>query len=141
VAERLSPSRECEIFPIHVTEDVNEIIPYLPRTMVAHIRNNAGPMEVRESELKFGCHLAGFVYKVSYEGKDYIKKEVSDSYDVHEFLYEANALNALNGFDHIIRLETLMIDDSRTTVKGLLIEFAQRNALVNLLYDHKGKIP
>jgi len=124
-----------------VTEDVNEIIPYLPRTMVAHIRNNAGPMEVRESELKFGCHLAGFVYKVSYEGKDYIKKEVSDSYDVHEFLYEANALNALNGFDHIIRLETLMIDDSRTTVKGLLIEFAQRNALVNLLYDHKGKIP
>ncbi len=98
-------------------------------------------MKVRESELEFCCHLAGFVYKVSYEDKNYIKKEVSDSYDVHEFLYEANALNALNGSDHIIRLETLMIDDSRTTVTSLLIEFAQRDALVNLLYDHKGKIP
>ncbi len=141
VAERLSPSRECEIFHIHVTKDVNEIISYLPWTMVAHIRNNAGLMKVRESELEFCCHLAGFVYKVSYEDKNYIKKEVSDSYDVHEFLYEANALNALNGSDHIIRLETLMIDDSRTTVKSLLIEFAQRDALVNLLYDHKGKIP
>lgn len=97
-------------------------------------------MTVRESELEFCCHLIEFVYKVSYEDKNYIKKEVSDSYNVHEFLYETNALNALNDFDHIIQLKTFMINDSRTIMKSLLIEFAQRDALINLLYDHKGKI-
>jgi serine/threonine protein kinase len=98
------------------------------------------PREIRESELAFDSHLSGFVYKVKYCGKDYIKKEIPGPDTVDEFLYEINAIHALTGSTSVIRLEAIVVDDSRQTVKGLLISFAERGALVDLLYDHKGEI-
>jgi serine/threonine protein kinase len=130
---------------VHVTEDMNEIIPYPQRRTVSHILENSDspipPMEIRESDLEFDSHLSGFVYKVRYEGKDYIKKEIPGPDTVDEFLYEVNALHDLHDTENVIRLEAIVVDDSRQVVKGLLISYAERGALVDLLYDHKGQIP
>jgi serine/threonine protein kinase len=127
---------------VHVTEDTNEIIPYPPITSVEHILEDDDfkPREIRESELVFDSHISGFVYKVQYCGKDYIKKEIPGPDTVDEFLYEINALHALIGSDSVIQLEAIVVDDQRETVKGLLIGFAEQGALVDLLYDHKGEI-
>ncbi len=126
---------------VHVTEDVNEIIPYPPKSSVDHILNDQHfrPREVTECELAFDSHLSGFVYKVRYEGKDYIKKEIQGPDTVDEFLYEINALHALTGSDCVIQLEAIVVDDAREFVKGLLISYAEQGALVDLLYDHKGE--
>ncbi|KAI1619131.1 hypothetical protein EDD36DRAFT_52199 [Exophiala viscosa] len=128
---------------VHVTEDVNEIIPYPPRNTVAHILDHKDfrPMEVQENELAFDSHLSGFVYKVRHENKVYIKKEIPGPDTVDEFLYEINALHALHGSSHVIQLEALVLDDKRQSVRGLLISFAEKGAVVDLLYDHRGSIP
>lgn len=128
---------------VHVTEDVNEIIPYPARTTVGHILDDDDfrPMMVRESELTFDSHLSGFVYKVRYKDKDFIKKEIPGPDTVDEFLYEINALHALHGSNHVIQLEAIVLDDTETLVKGLLIGFAEKGAIVDLLYDHRGAIP
>ena len=127
---------------VHVTEDTNEIIPYPPKTSVEHILEDESfrPREIKESELAFDSHISGFVYKVRYCGKDYIKKEIPGPDTVDEFLYEINALHALTGSNSVIQLEAIVVDDSRETVKGLLISFAEQGALVDLLYDHKDEI-
>ena len=127
---------------VHVTEDVNETIPYPAASTVQHIMSDEEfqPMEVLESDLIFDSHLSGFVYKVSYRGKTYIKKEIPGPDTVDEFLYEINALHALHGSQYVIQLEAIVVDDSRQLVKGLLINFAERGAIVDLLYDHKGEI-
>ncbi|OAP59751.1 hypothetical protein AYL99_04753 [Fonsecaea erecta] len=127
---------------VHVTEDVNEIIPYPPKTTLSHILNDEAfrPMQIRESELTFDSHLSGFVYKVIHKGTVYIKKEIPGPDTVDEFLYEINALHALHDSDHVIKLEAIILDDSETVVKGLLIGFAERGAIVDLLYDHRGAI-
>ena len=128
---------------VHVTEDVNESIPYPQKSTVAHILEDDDfrPMEVLESELSFESHLSGFVYKVTYQGRTYIKKEIPGPDTVDEFLYEVNALHALHGSKYVIQLEAIVLDDSGELVKGLLIGFAERGAVVDLLYDHKGEIP
>jgi Protein tyrosine and serine/threonine kinase len=129
---------------VHVTEDVNEIIPYPQRRTVSHVLENSDspipPMEVRECDLEFDSHLSGFAYKVRYGGKDYIKKEIPGPDTVDEFLYEVNALHDLHDTESVIRLEAIVVDDSRQLVKGLLISYAERGALVDLPYDHKGQI-
>ena len=127
---------------VHVTEDTNEIIPYPPITSVEHILEDDDfkPRVIRESELVFDSHISGFVYKVRFCGKDYIKKEIPGPDTVDEFLYEINALHALIGSDSVIQLEAIVVDDQQETVKGLLIGFAEQGALVDLLYDHKGEI-
>ncbi|KAK5052568.1 hypothetical protein LTR84_002433 [Exophiala bonariae] len=128
---------------VHVTEDVNEIIPYPPRNTVAHILNDHEfqPMEVRESELIFDSHLSGFVYKIRHKGRVFIKKEIPGPDTVDEFLYEINALHALHGSSNVIALEAIVVDDVRENVKGLLISYAERGAIVDLLYDHRGSTP
>ena len=128
---------------VHVTEDVNEVIPYPPRLSVQHILTDQfNPIaEARECEISFLSHLSGFVYKVSFQGREYIKKEIPGPDTVDEFLYEVNALHALSDSACVIKLEAVVLDDSRQTVKGLLISYAERGALVDLLYDHKGNIP
>ncbi|KIX02194.1 uncharacterized protein Z518_08133 [Rhinocladiella mackenziei CBS 650.93] len=128
---------------VHVTEDVNEIIPYPPRYTVAHILSDEefSPMEVRESDLTFDSHLSGFVYKIRYKGKVYIKKEIPGPDTVDEFLYEINALHALHGSSHVIQLEAIVLDDTQQSVRGLLISYAEKGAIVDLLYDHRGSIP
>lgn len=129
---------------VHVTEDVNEIIPYPQRRTVSHILENSDspspPMEVREGDLEFDSHLSGFVYKVRYNGRDYIKKEIPGPDTVDEFLYEVNALHDLHDTDYVIRLEAVVVDDSQQLVKGLLISYAERGALVDLLYDCRGQL-
>ncbi|KAK5553965.1 hypothetical protein LTR46_008072 [Exophiala xenobiotica] len=128
---------------VHVTEDVNEIIPYPPRYTVAHIVQNEEfrPMQVRENELIFDSHLSGFVYKVKHKGKVFIKKEIPGPDTVDEFLYEINALHALHGSKHVVQLEAIVLDDEEQFVKGLLISYAEKGAVVDLLYDHRGAIP
>ena len=127
---------------VHVTEDVNEIIPYPPRNTVAHILNDEEfqPMSIKENELVFDSHLSGFVYKVQYKGQTYIKKEIPGPDTVDEFLYEINALHALHDSEHVIKLEALVLDDTESVVKGLLIGYADKGAVVDLLYDHRGSI-
>ncbi|KAF7504054.1 hypothetical protein GJ744_002883 [Endocarpon pusillum] len=129
---------------VHVTEDVNEIIPYPPRLSVQHIlADRTHPIrEAREHELNFLSHLSGFVYKISFQGREYIKKEIPGPDTVDEFLYEVNALHALSAASSVIKLEAIVMDDSRQTVKGLLISYAERGALVDLLYDnHQDELP
>jgi hypothetical protein len=127
---------------VHVTEDVNEIIPYPPKSTVAHILEDERfkPMEVLESELVFDSHLSGFVYKVNHQGKTYIKKEIPGPDRVDEFLYEINALHALHGLKYVIQLEAIAVDKLRQSAKGLLISYTERGAVVDLLYDQKGEI-
>jgi serine/threonine protein kinase len=122
---------------VHVTEDVNEIIPYPPIASIRHLR---GARCVPEHLLHFDSHLSGFVYKVQLGGHPYIKKEIPGPDTVDEFLYEINALHALNGAPNVIRVEGIVVDDSQEVVKGLLISYAEQGALVDMLYEQRGRI-
>ena len=121
---------------VHVTEDVNEIIPYPPISAVQHIPGR----HFKESELKFEAHMSGFVYKVQVHGKMWIKKEIPGPDSVDEFLYEINALTDLKGSRNVIQLMGLVVDEEETLVKGLLIGYAEQGALVDIIYDHKGHL-
>ena len=123
---------------VHVTEDVNEIIPYPPIASVAHLAN---AKRIRESEIAFDSHLSGFVYRVKYQGRDYIKKEIPGPDTVDEFLYEINALYAINGSSSVIDFRGIIVDEKRKLVKGLLIDYAEQGALVDLIYDYKNSLP
>ncbi|KAJ5702927.1 hypothetical protein N7488_010475 [Penicillium malachiteum] len=123
---------------VHVTEDVNETIPYPPISSIGHLR---GAQCVPENFLHFENHLSGFVYKVRLGGHEYIKKEIPGPDTVDEFLYEINALHALTGAPNVIRVEAIVVDDRQEVVKGLLINYAAQGALVDLLYDQRGRIP
>ncbi|KAI2789156.1 hypothetical protein POX_e07184 [Penicillium oxalicum] len=122
---------------VHVTEDVNEMIPYPPITSIRHLR---GARRVPEHFLRFESHLSGFVYKVQLGGRPYIKKEIPGPDTVDEFLYEINALHALNGAPNVIRVEGVVVDEHQEFVKGLLISYAEQGALVDLLYEQRGQI-
>lgn len=130
---------------VHVTEDVNETIPYPSRTMVRHVLDDedvaARPMELCEKDIAFDAHLSGFVYRVWHNDRVYIKKEIPGPDTIDEFLYEINALHSLQGSDNVIKLEAIILDDTRQVVKGLLITYAERGAIVDILYDNRGRIP
>lgn len=123
---------------VHVTEDVNESIPYPPTSCVGHLHN---AQLIPENELHFDAHLSGFVYNVRLDDKIFIKKEIPGPDTVDEFLYEINALHDLNGSRYVIQVEGIVVDDQRKVVKGLLISYAEQGALVDLLYEQSGKIP
>ncbi|KAL8688996.1 MAG: hypothetical protein Q9218_005232 [Villophora microphyllina] len=118
---------------VHVTEDVNEIIPYPS----IHTLQYLNCRRIKEKDLCFESHMSGFVYKVSVNGEIFIKKEIPGPDSVDEFLYEINALTNLTGASNVIQFQGLVIDEDNTVVKGLLISFAEQGALVDLLYDHK----
>lgn len=118
---------------VHVTEDVNEIIPYPSVSAVQYLKCK----RIRESDLCFEAHMSGFVYKVSVDGKMFIKKEIPGPDSVDEFLYEINALTDLSGSSNVIQFQGLVVDEHNTIVKGLMISFAEQGPLVDLLYDHK----
>lgn len=122
---------------VHVTEDVNEIIPYPPTSCIGHLPE---ARLVPEYKLHFEAHLSGFVYNVRLDGKNYIKKEIPGPDTVDEFLYEINALHALNGSPNVIQVEGIVVDDRRDVVKGLLISYAEQGALVDILYEQRGTI-
>ncbi|KAI4171069.1 MAG: hypothetical protein LQ343_004481 [Gyalolechia ehrenbergii] len=118
---------------VHITEDVNEIIPYPSVNAVQYLNCRRIP----ETDLCFESHMSGFVYKVSVDDEIFIKKEIPGPDSVDEFLYEINALTDLSGSNNVIQFRGLVVDKDNTVVKGLLISFAEQGALVDLLYDHK----
>ncbi|KAE8377672.1 hypothetical protein BDV26DRAFT_293016 [Aspergillus bertholletiae] len=122
---------------VHVTEDVNEIIPYPPISCIGHLPYSR---LVREDQLHFETHLSGFVYNVRLNGKSYIKKEIPGPDTVDEFLYEINALHALQDIPNVVQVEGVVVDEHEEMVKGLLISFAEKGALVDILYEHRGTI-
>jgi hypothetical protein len=81
--------------------------------------------------------MSGFVYKVLVGGEVLIKKEIPGPDTVDEFLYEVNALNALGFSKHVIRFYGLVVDDEEEYVKGLLISYAEKGALIDIIYDHR----
>lgn len=52
-----------------------------------------------------------------------------------EFLYEVNALSALKFSSSIIGFFGVVVDDANEKVKGLLIDYAERGSLIDLIYD------
>ena len=119
---------------VHVTQDVNEIIKYPPLSAIEHLE---AVELVTESELHFQSHLSGFVYRVAVGGQSYIKKEIPGPDMIDEFLYEVNALWKLSDSDHVIDFCKIVTDDSRTCIKGLLISFADKGTLVDIIYDNR----
>ncbi|KAL4957453.1 hypothetical protein BDW69DRAFT_156384 [Aspergillus filifer] len=122
---------------VHVTEDVNEIIPYPPISSIGHLPE---AQLIPERRLDFEAHLSGFVYNVKLDGRSFIKKEIPGPDTVDEFLYEINALHALQGTPNVIQVEGIVVDDRQEVVKGLLISFAEKGALVDILYEYRGTI-
>ena len=122
---------------VHVTEDMHEIIQYPPISAIAHL----DCPKIRESQLRFDSHLSGFVYKVYHQDKIYIKKEIPSPDTVDEFLYEINALYALRDSNTVIRFGGCIVDENSEKVKGLLISYAPKGALIDILYSERGKTP
>lgn len=121
---------------VHVTEDLNEIITYPPLMSVDYL----DPVYIPESELDFESHLSGFVYRVKYQGKEFVKKEITGPDTIEEFLYEINALHALGDSKGVIDFKAIVVDDTKTVVKGLLIEDAEKGSLADIFYDFKGTL-
>ncbi|TRX98327.1 hypothetical protein FHL15_000972 [Xylaria flabelliformis] len=116
---------------VHVVEDVNEIIHFPTVRMVEHMDCR----RIRESELEFDSHMSGFVYKVRVDGHTLIKKEIPGPDTIDEFLYEVNALNSLRFSKSIIEFFGVVVDDEDQVVKGLLISYAEKGALIDVIYD------
>lgn len=127
---------DCQLH-IHVREDANEIVQFPEASLMDHVQCP----RYRESEVEFDSHLSGFVYKVRVDGQLLIKKEIPGPDTVDEFLYEVNALDALYGAKSVVQLRGLITDEDGVLVKGLLITYASRGALVDMLYDFGGDIP
>lgn len=119
---------------VHVREDANEIVNWPAISLFDHIQCP----RFNESSLEFDSHLSGFVYKVRLHGRVVIKKEIPGPDTVDEFLYEVNALDSLLDSRHVVHLEGLVTDDRGELVKGLLISYATRGALVDMIYDFRG---
>lgn len=127
---------ENERLHVHVVEDTSEIINYPPVKAINHLKCR----RVREEELVFDSHLSGFVYKVMLDGQIFIKKEIPGPDTVDEFLYEINALHQLSGSQSVIQFGGVVLDNQSKHVKGLLISFAERGALIDVIYDGVGQI-
>ncbi|MCJ1445215.1 MAG: hypothetical protein MMC23_005720 [Stictis urceolatum] len=121
---------------VHVTEDVNEIIQYPSTKTVQHLACK----HISESDVHFDSHMSGFVYKVRVDDKVCIKKEIPGPDSVDEFLYEINALYSMVGSENVIQFEGLVVDEELGLVKGLLIGYAEKGPLVDLIYDDKGHL-
>jgi hypothetical protein len=118
---------------VHVTEDVNEIIPYPSLSSIAHLDCR----RFKENAISFDSHISGFVYKVSANNHTYIKKEIPGPDAVEEFLYEINALVSLQNSKSVIKFEGIIVDEQNHLIKGLLISYAEQGALVDMIYDFK----
>lgn len=121
---------------VHVTQDMNEIISFPPRLTIKHLDCPVYP----EKAVEFDSHLSGFVYKVNVHGRVFIKKEIPGPDAVDEFLYEINALHALRDSKNVIQFGGVIVDDEGEFVKGLLINFASKGAMIDLLYEEKGRL-
>ncbi|KAI9658486.1 MAG: hypothetical protein M1831_003924 [Alyxoria varia] len=120
---------------VHVKEDMNEIIKYPPMSAVGHLHCKTVP----ETDIHFDSHMSGFVYKVRIDGQAFIKKEIPGRDMVDEFLYEVNALVSLSESTDVIDFEAIVVEENEEGIfiKGLLISYAKRGALADLLYDYR----
>jgi hypothetical protein len=128
---------ENERLHVHVTEDIHEVIHFPPVTAIGHLRNCR---KIKEKDLVFDSHLSGFVYKVTVNGHVFIKKEIPGPDTVEEFLYEVNALYGLSGSDSVIQFGGVITDNEGIYLKGLLISFAEKGALIDVIYDGRGEL-
>ncbi|KAF5583311.1 serine threonine kinase [Fusarium pseudoanthophilum] len=117
---------------VHVVEDGNEIIQYPTVAQIKHL----GCRRIRERDITFESHMSGFVYKVNVNGHTLIKKEIPSPDTIDEFLYEINALNALRSSRNVIHFYGVVVDDQDQNVKGLLINYADQGALIDVIYEH-----
>lgn len=122
---------------VHVTEDVHEIISYPPISAINHLDCR----RIREEDLRFDSHISGFVYKVFVGVEVFIKKEIPGPDTVEEFLYEINALKRLSGSSCVIRFGGVIVDNEEKLVKGLLISYAEKGDLKDILYGQQGELP
>ncbi|KAI1142214.1 kinase-like domain-containing protein [Hypoxylon sp. FL0543] len=99
--------------------------------MIQHLKCR----RIRERDLVFDSHMSGFVYKVRVAGQTLIKKEIPGPDTVDEFLYEVNALNSLRFSRNVIEFYGVVVDDDEESVKGLLINYAEKGALIDVIYD------
>ncbi|KAF2222325.1 kinase-like domain-containing protein, partial [Elsinoe ampelina] len=121
---------------IYVAEDVDEIIDYPLIDQAEHIR----VPRFKESEVLIDAHLSGFVYKVRAGDMVCVKKEIPGPNNVDEFMYELNALNMLREEKGVIDFQGIVTDDSGELIKGLLISFASRGSLAELIYEFNGSL-
>lgn len=121
---------------VHVTEDVNEIIPYPSISAIEHLEYRC----FKERDVDFDSHISGFVYKVGVRNRTYIKKEIPGPDAVEEFLYEINALSSLQDSKSVIQFEGVIVDETGELIKGLLISYAREGALVDMIYDFKHQL-
>ncbi|KAM0432776.1 hypothetical protein ACHAPT_004478 [Fusarium lateritium] len=117
---------------VHVVEDGNEIIQYPTVAQIKHL----GCRRIREKDIIFDSHMSGFVYKVNVNGHTLIKKEIPSPDTIDEFLYEVNALNRLRHSRNVIHFYGVVVDDHDEQVKGLLINYADQGALIDIIYEH-----
>lgn len=129
---RLETTPEDGQLHIHVREDTNEIVQFPSCHLFQHVE----VPKYRESDVEFMSHISGFVYKVRVGGRTLIKKEIPGPDTIDEFLYEVNALDALLHSRYVIDLEGLVTDNEGSVVKGLLISYAEKGSLVDMLYDY-----
>ncbi|KAI1000336.1 hypothetical protein K3495_g7862 [Podosphaera aphanis] len=122
---------------VHVIEDCSEIISYPHVSTISHLNCR----RIQEDELVFDTHISGFVYKVQFQGQSYIKKEIPGPDSIEEFLYEINALHKLSNSHHVIQIGGVVLDSKKEYVKGLLISFADKGALIDIIYEGDGQIP
>ncbi|KAL2889619.1 Proto-oncogene tyrosine-protein kinase LCK [Ceratocystis lukuohia] len=128
---------------IHVSEDVNEVISHPTTYQLKYLHCNF----VRYRDVIFESHASGFVYRVSVGGRLMILKEIPGRESVDEFLYEVNALHALRPSLGVINVFGLVLDDENPDyhhadykpVTGILIEYAENGALVDILHDSRVK--
>lgn len=121
---------------VHVTEDIHEVIKYPEVSAINHLHCR----RICENAIIFDSHLSGFVYKVLVNGHACIKKEIPGPDTVEEFLYEINALHRLAGSKSVIRFEGVIVDNDGKYLKGLLISYAEKGALIDVLFDFKGQL-
>lgn len=80
--------------------------------------------------------MSAFVYKVRVDDRVLIKKEIPSPETIEEFLYEINALHALQFSSSVIQFYGVIVDDDDEHVKGLLIDHAEQGALMDIIFDN-----
>jgi serine/threonine protein kinase len=120
---------------VYVHEDTGELIQYPSRDTVGLLfgRCPFAPFEVCEGELVLDSHLSGFVYRVQHGDRYYVKKDIPGSDATDRFFYEIRALLDLHDCGHVVKLEGIVLDDTKQLVKGILVGDLENGSVVELL--------
>ena len=120
---------------IYLHEDMDEVIQYPSRDIVGLLFDSSqfAPFELCEGELVLDSHLSGFVYRIQHGDRYYVKKDIPGSDAIDRFFYEMRALHALRDCGHVVNLEGIVLDDTKQLVKGILVGYLEKGAVVDLL--------